>query len=557
MYPVPDLYRYDPSTGSVTRIGRLGGASGYIWALTTAPDGTVYAATYPDGGIWEIKPSSGTVRRIARPVSGAQYARYIAADATNVYASVYSPGRLVSVNRTTGAVRNLSPFADQTFGPVVVDRDRLVTTFDRQLVTMSKTGSNFRTVALPPNEALIDAIAVSADRTIYATARRSGSVYRYRTGEAGLTVVATPSPNDETRGLSVLSDGRLFGAAGSGGVWWVTPSTRKFAFIDLISAGLTPGPDRPQSIAYDQGRQVFVGGHWAIETYNPATGARTRVRVPGEVKAMLVLNHLVYAALYPGTQLIVFDPATKSVRTLGTIESGQQRPWDMDYDPQTGLIAVVTAPGTGYLNGALALYSPTSGKLDVYRGIMNGESVVSVDAENGIAYLGGDVLGGGGVTPVWYSASVLAFDLTTRRVLWQARPMAGQRTIQDLTIANGDAYAVDKRDPGVWFRMKLTTRRVVQQGNVGSYGETLLHQGQVLTSVFTGNVFNLGPGLAQPKQVATGLGNQWLTDPHLAPETGWFAWGAQGRNLARIRIDPACGVTAATQKSKPRFDLDL
>ncbi|SFH40789.1 Sugar lactone lactonase YvrE [Actinopolymorpha cephalotaxi] len=557
MYAVPDLYRYDPATGRVTLIGRLGGTSGYIWALTTAPDGTVYAATYPDGGIWEVKPSTGAFRRIARPVPGAQYARYIAADAANVYASVYSPGRLVSVNRTSGAVRNLSPFGDQPFGPVVVDGDRLVTTFGRQLVTMKKNGSNLRTTELPTNEALIDAIAVAPDGTIYSTTRRSGSVYRYRSGDAGLTLLATPSPNDETRGLFLLPDGRLFGAAGSGGVWWVTPSTRTFTFTDLVSAGLTPGPDRPQSIAYDQDGQVFVGGHWAIDTYKPATGERTRVRVPGEVKAMLVLDHLVYAALYPSTQLIVFDPATQEVRTLATIQTGQERPWNMDYDPQTGLIAVATAPGTGNLTGALALYSPSSGKLDVYPGIMSGESVLSVDTENGIAYLGGDVIGGGDVTPVQSSASVLAFDLTTRRTLWQVRPLAGQRTIQDLTIANGDAYVVDKRDAGVWFRMSLTTLSVVQQGNVGSYGETLLHQGQVFTSVFIGDVFQLGPDLAQQKLVASGLGDQWLTDPQLAPETGWFAWGAQGRDLARIRIDPACGVTAAPRKSRPRFDLDL
>jgi outer membrane protein assembly factor BamB len=208
----------------------------------------------------------------------------------------------------------------------------------------------------------------------------------------------------------------------------VTPTSRHVTFTDLIEAGLTPGAERPQAIAYDGAGQVFVGGHWAIQSFDPSTGVRTRVRVPGEVKAMLVIRHRVYAALYPSSQLIVLDPATGSVRTLVRIAHNQQRPWDMDYDARTGLIAIATAPGVGELDGALSLYSPRTGKLDVYRGVISGESVLSVDAVNGIAYLGGDVVGGGNVRPVHSSASVLAFDLATRRTLWHVRPLAHQRS---------------------------------------------------------------------------------------------------------------------------------
>lgn len=42
-YPFPDIYRFDPATGEVKLIGTVGPSGGFVWCLTTAPDGTVYS----------------------------------------------------------------------------------------------------------------------------------------------------------------------------------------------------------------------------------------------------------------------------------------------------------------------------------------------------------------------------------------------------------------------------------------------------------------------------------------------------------------------------------
>ncbi|MEQ4209476.1 PQQ-binding-like beta-propeller repeat protein [Actinopolymorpha sp. B9G3] len=556
MYTVPDVHRFDPETGEVETVARLGGSSGFVWALTTAPDGTIYAATYPDGGIWEIDPTTRVFRRIAQPVPGAQYARYVAADATHVYASVYTPGRLVAIDRATGTVRNLNPpeLGDAVYGPLTIDRDRLVTTSSHKLLTMRTDGSDVTMVELPESEALIDAFAVGAEGTVYATTRRTGSVYRYQPGASELEQLATPSANDEHRAIVLLDDRTMFGAAGSGGVWWLDLESGTYSFVDLIDAGLPPGPERPQAIVHDPGRGVYIGGHWALEVYDPDTGKRTRFRVPGEVKAMLVHDHLLYLALYPSTQLVVLDPATGEVRDLGTILHGQQRPWDMDYDERTGLIVVASAPGTGFLEGALTVLDPRTGRMDVYPGIIDDQAVMSVDAVDGVAYLGGDVIGGGGTPPTQASASVAAFDLRTREIHWQVDPLAGHRTVQDLVVYDGVLYGVMKRDAGTWFAMDLADRELRQQGSIGSYGETFVHRGKVFATVFTGQIHQLGPDLAEPRVVASGLGDQWYTNPHLAMERSWYGWGILGRDLARIRVDPDCAEPALAPARAPAKD---
>jgi hypothetical protein len=544
VYDVPDVYRFDPATGELAWVARLGGASGYVWALTTAPDGTVYAATYPDGGIWELDPREGVAQRIARPVAGAQYARYVAADDTHVYASVYSPGQLVAVDRASHVVRRLNPLGQAVYGPIVVHGDRLTTTAAHKLISMRSDGTMVETVDLPASEALADTLAVAPGGTTYLTTRRSGSVWRHRSDDSELELVATPSARDEHRAVVLLDDETLFGVTGRGVVWWLDVGAGSAEVLDLVDAGLTPGPERPQSIAYTAGT-VVVGGHWGVEMHRLDSGRRERVRVPGEPKAMLVHDGLVYLSMYPGGEILVLDPVTRRVRRVGEIAHSQQRPWDMAYDERTGLIVVVSAPETGALDGALTVVDPRTGDVDVYPGVLRDQAVMSVDAVDGIAYLGGDVLGGGGVPPTRESASIGAFDLRSRQLLWEVEPLPDQRTIQDLAVHDGVLYGVMKRDSGSWFAMDLRTRRVRQRGSISGYGETFVHRGQVFAAVYPDTIYHLGPDLSEPVPVASGLGHEWSTNPHVAPESradSWYGWGLRGRDLARIRLDPWCPV---------------
>jgi hypothetical protein len=55
-----------------------------------------------------------------------------------------------------------------------------------------------------------------------------------------------------------------------------------------------------------------------------------------------------------------------------------------------------------------------------------------------------------------------------------------------------------------------------------------------------GNAYQLDVK-AGAKLLATGLGDEWYTNPQLHFEPGsWTAWALAGRDLAQIRLDPAC-----------------
>ncbi|MEV0828915.1 hypothetical protein [Nonomuraea rubra] len=65
-------------------------------------------------------------------------------------------------------------------------------------------------------------------------------------------------------------------------------------------------------------------------------------------------------------------------------------------------------------------------------------------------------------------------------------------------------------------------------------------RGRVFVSTFFGggNAYELGD---QATRLATGLGDEWHTNPQLHFEPGsWKAWALSGRHLARLDLDPRC-----------------
>lgn len=539
-YPVPDLYSFDIATGEVRHLHSFGRNGGFVWSLAAAPDGTLYAGTYPGGRVFEYVPATGAVRDFGMLAQGERYARAVAADDEYVYAGLLDKAKLVRIDRTSGAVQQLAA-APTGVGVVTLHGDRVLAAAGGELIDVRKDGSDPRRVKL--ESGTLDALAVTGDGTVYATSRPDGAVHRYRTGDTALTRVAdAPAPGDETRLIQPVGENALIGFAGSGGVWTLDPSTGASEFTDLLDAGLPPGTERPQSMLLVPNRAVYVGGHFSMEVRDLRTGDKRRFRLPGEPKDLVRRGDKIYAAMYPSGQIVSIDLRTDEVRGVGFLGHGQQRPWDIEYDPVTDKLLVASAPLGANLKGALSVVDPRTGAIDVYVDVIPDQSLMSLslDAKRGVVYLGGDVLGGGGVPPVHTTASVAAFDLRSRKVLWQVDPVPGHRTFQDIKVHGDLLYAVYKRDSGTWTAMDLTTRKVVRQGTIAGYGELTVHRGRVFTSVFRGggNAYLLGD---EAKLLATGLGDEWYTNPqlHFVPGT-WDAWALVGRDLARIRLDPAC-----------------
>lgn len=537
-YPFPDLYCYDPATDEIEFLGTIGPSGGFVWCLTTAPDGTVYAGTSPRCELWEYRPDTGVLRKVGRVASDVRYARVVAADDRNVYVGTTPLRHIMAVDRVTGEMKDIFPPELDRAGAVysiVATGDRVIAGIGGAIIDLAPDGSDAIVIPAPDDPPLIDALTFTSDGQLFAAGRRSGSVYR-RAGNS-LEIMATVNAGDETRALTVQGGSTLVGCGGSGVLWYHDLDSHETSLLELSDTEVA-GPDLVQSIAFDGARSVYVGGHFSITTHRPADGFAGRIRVAGEAKAMLPMDGKVLAALYPSGEVIEVDPVTGDVGSFGLLGHEQQRPWEMIHDAQRNLVLIASAPRSGLLEGALTVLDLATRRLSTYRGVLPDQSVMSVALDDGIAYLAGDTWGSGG-TRVRSTAQVAAFDLESRSVLWRAEPLAECASMQHVEVHDGIIYGVYKRISGRWFAMDLSTRTVLQQGQVSGYGEIVTHRDQVFAATnFADNIYRLRPD-REAELLAGPIATSWFTVPQLEFDPrSWRAWGVAGRELARFDLHP-------------------
>lgn len=149
----------------------------------------VFAATYPDGKIWQIDPATSAISDLGAPVQGASYARYLAATETTVVAAINTPGgHVMAIDRANGAYTDITPGAtgtDNGYGPLRIGSGRVYVNGGGYITDMLTDGSDPLQIQVPAGTRSVDHISPQPDGTVYLSTLPSGTVYRYRTGIPG------------------------------------------------------------------------------------------------------------------------------------------------------------------------------------------------------------------------------------------------------------------------------------------------------------------------------------------------------------------------------------
>jgi len=88
-----------------------------------------------------------------------------------------------------------------------------------------------------------------------------------------------------------------------------------------------------------------------------------------------------------------------------------------------GKVVMCSTPVTTALGGAVSIYDPATGKLDVYRNVSKDQSITSALYQDGKLYLGTHVWGGLSMTPTTTTAKIIVFDMETRKVVNEMTPV--------------------------------------------------------------------------------------------------------------------------------------
>lgn len=536
------LYKIDTVTGSVEKVADLGE---WIWTLAVSPDGKIFAGTYPNAEVYEYDPATGRTKNHGVVQPGEKYVRSLAVTGGTIFAGIGSHAHLIAIDRATGAKRELLPaeYADRTF----------VATLDLAGSTLAASLSPTATLLVydlrdlsapprkvqPPDDSYITAATVEpATGDVYFGTRPSGTLYHWVAGSGELKRLGQAF--EGATFYRIFPGARTIRGQLAGHVVDYDVASGEFSLVDLAEAGLPAQPELPMAVAVTDGR-ALVSGKGGIQFHDLASGESRRISLVGEAKTMTPVGRRVYLGVYTLARLFQMRPDGTELAELAPIRHEQSRPTDATYVPSRRALLLGTEPDYGKLNGALSIRDLRGGELNVYRGVVPNQTVLSVAATDNNAYLGSSTRNGLGTDPIVKEATLSQFDLRTRKVRWQITPVPGATAITDVEVYRGLVYLVT--NTGKLAVVDPSRKAVLSVTQAGTGWGSLVQAGGRLYGADGFTVFRIDPATRasadEPPQVTVlveDLDSEWYGSRPLlaAAPDGRSLFALQGRDLVRI-----------------------
>ena len=525
----PNLYRLDQRTAQLEAVALLDVE--YQWAWDAADDGLVYGVTAPDRVLRYdpvaqradelplISPPRDRVRSVA--VSGNELwvggsrdgrAHLVVADRTTLAAQPALPAGLAQHQQVYVLTADAGLIALGTAGPGGQQP---------ALALIDRAGAGFSAVVTLPDEAIVDALTIT-DVAVFATARRSGSLYRWDLRLRQLRKVSTPVTGAETRTI-VRHGNELVGVSSAGQVWHSNLTNEQVEVVDVIAAGAVPRPELPQSMAVGGGR-LFVGANFGMAVRDLPDGAPRRRFVPGEPKDLLYVDGTLYLALYPSAQLWRYDPATQDLRLAVQLPVDQNRPVSLAWDAARARVLIGTASDKDG-GGALCTYSPFTGRVVADRDPLRpGQHVGGLAAAGGVAYLGGS-----GTSPAFG-----AWDIARRRLRWSVDVVAPDGgTVTGVAVSGGVvvAWTLD----GTLVAYSTATGAELARRDLPHGGGRLVARAGVIYGASLNRLLRIDPQTLAVTQLVGALQARIWGWPFLTVDEGGTLYAIKGSGVIAVR----------------------
>lgn len=567
-YGAAGLYRWT-AAGGVEALGNPIAGETFVWDVSVADDGQVYGGTSPGGKLFGYDPATGAFRDYGRLSPAHAYVRSVAVHGDTVFAGTENPAAVFAVDRATGASTALPvPDGLDVSAAWAYDVDVVGDYLYVRYGTASPSPLYVWDIAAGR---WVDSIA-SAHGLEPSPPDEQGRVYlivagelvRYdpRDGSTVSTGVPFTGRVANTRGIGWAELGlpdypgrSIVGLLWRGMMFRYNPTTGASSFVQTTIEGepiditaLSEGPD---------GR-VYAGGflNGGFAAVDPDTGAREEFHTFSQSEAMTTHAGRLYVGAYPDARVYSYDPALPwhspeySPSPDPGVADNPARLFDFKSDKQIrpraltsagDHLAVGTMPDLGELGGVFALYDAAGGELvHAERNLIEDESIVALAYRDGVVYGATSIYGGQSATPPTQpEATVFAWSVAERRLLWELNPAQGKPTIGALAfdgtgrlwgLAGTSLFAIDV-DAG------SVVERVSFGSSGSSSGDLVLNpaDGLLYASPAGNRLVRVDPATLAVETLRTG------TATHLAAHSSGDVYLSSGHEL--LRFTPRCTTT--------------
>lgn len=442
------LFRYDPNTKKVERLGGI-----------TAPDGTVqtalydvsfdekdnvYFGTYPSALVMKYDVASGSFEVFNDSVfAGEKYVRNQEIHNGYMYCgnNADTP-RFARIEMKTGKVEYLPNFelpsgeyCKAFSGGITSAGDYLFINF-----TSSEKRSITAVYKISENKWLTNEDQFVESNGFYVSPELNGKVYTHNRADNKLWAFdlktekyeKTEIPGSTNRNSKWiefntpdLPGKTLCTVQSNGNVTYI--NMEKGTYEDVPSnAAPQPIEVRSMEPGMKGSNTIAIGAYMGpVLTFLDDTTHQKTTIASSQVEGMGQVGDDFIVCTYPGANIWSVDcerPFETLEKTqLTTLSTDKQdRPFKVI---EAGEVAAISSvPDYGILDGALTIYDPVSKKFDVYQGLIKEQSIIGLAYKDGKIYGSTAIWGGLGIDPTQTKAKLFQFDLATRKVEKEVTP---------------------------------------------------------------------------------------------------------------------------------------
>ncbi len=398
-----DLYRFEPTTGKIENLGGSQFGGTYIWACAASPDRRkIYAACYPTSGVLEYDVRDRKLRNLGRMSRTEQYARSICVDTvgqvwvgigTHADLVIWDPGsesRLSVLPEQYGhnsSCYDVAASGRHVFCKLLYDHKHLI--YD------STTRQPITVLGKPPDGLSYMAARGGRSGCFYLHATLSGTLYRYRAGDAG--------PEKLVEGLgqvAVVEEDRYAYAIDDQDFVYFDLAERK----ELVRRKLAEATDGMNLYTLAAGADGKIYGSTYINMHmfsvDPESGRIAdlgkALRWGGQIDSMHAgRDGKIYMGSYVHAVVSVYDPtrpwkigtaADCNPREIGPVGSGQYRTRCITLGPDDKIYVGSIPSYNTAPTGALSRVDPATGEVRTWLDLVPGGAVHCVVADDKYLY---------------------------------------------------------------------------------------------------------------------------------------------------------------------------
>jgi len=450
-----ELYSYNYDTAKLTKLGKVAPKATSLYGLSVDSTGRVWGGSYPEGIIWNYKPSTNQFTQLPRLDTTSDYVRSMC----------ITPDDIVYVGTGSVSPKVISFPASNPASKTTLS-----------LPNLPATGFIFRL------EARGDQILVSADGVATALIYNQKTKKTTVADKAKYSRLSVWSPKDSMYYWAI--SGNLYSTSSVTGVdtllgslnglipahMWLEGNnlhmlSRSGALVtstrfDLLTKTMTKqgtatlkgsGVGVHRLLAHSDGN-LYIGGYQGqgIAKLNPTTGVKWQSldTVPSnQIEGILEWNaDRTFIGSYGSADLVRFltkdaDRGVSAFKLMERLKTNYEQSRPFALAKNSTRVFYGTVPEYGLSGGAFAIVNPVSDTVEaVYNKLIPGHSIVGLAANDKFVYGTTSVRNGLGKDNTPGVAKIFAFDLATKKVAW-SKDITGHRAVTTPMIVDDKIIA--------------------------------------------------------------------------------------------------------------------